>query len=71
MSRVFPPQPSGALAALHARQTDVIFVAHTGLGLARTRASSGAKCRSAGRCTRVYSVVPASDLPAGDDERIT
>ncbi len=35
MSHVMAPQPGGALAALHARgEADVIFAAHTGLGLA-------------------------------------
>ena len=35
MSHVMPPQPGGALAALHARgDADVVFAAHTGLGLA-------------------------------------
>jgi 1-acyl-sn-glycerol-3-phosphate acyltransferase len=35
MPNVMPPQPSGALAALHARGgADVVFIAHTGLGLA-------------------------------------
>jgi hypothetical protein len=35
MPHVLPPQPSGALAALGARDgADVVFVAHTGLGLA-------------------------------------
>jgi 1-acyl-sn-glycerol-3-phosphate acyltransferase len=35
MPRVLPPQPTGSLAALHARDgADVVFAAHTGLGLA-------------------------------------
>jgi 1-acyl-sn-glycerol-3-phosphate acyltransferase len=35
MPNVMPPQPSGALAALEARNgSDVVFAAHTGLGLA-------------------------------------
>ena len=35
MPHVLPPQPAGALAALDARDgSDVVFVAHTGLGLA-------------------------------------
>lgn len=35
MPHVMPPQPSGALAALEARNgSDVVFAAHTGLGLA-------------------------------------
>ena len=35
MSHVLPPQPGGALAALSAREhVDVVFAAHTGLGLA-------------------------------------
>ena len=35
MPHVLPPQPMGSLAALHARNdADIVFAAHTGLGLA-------------------------------------
>jgi len=65
-----PPQPSGALAALRARETDIVFVAHTGLGLA---AYPGQFWREMpiGQTmhTRMW-FVPASELPTDDDERI-
>jgi 1-acyl-sn-glycerol-3-phosphate acyltransferase len=71
MPHVLPPQPSGALAALDAtRKTDVVFAAHTGLGLSAYPAQFwhdmpiGRTLR-----TRMW-FVPASDVPAGDDERI-
>jgi 1-acyl-sn-glycerol-3-phosphate acyltransferase len=70
MTHVLPPQPSGTLAALHARQTDIIFVAHTGLGLAAYPGQFWRDMPIGGTLhTRMW-FVPASDLPAGDDERI-
>ncbi len=65
MPHVLPPQPSGVLAALDAtRQTDVVFAAHTGLGLA---AYPGQFWRDMpiGRTlhTRMW-FVPASEVPA-------
>ena len=65
MPHVLPPQPSGTLAALSAaRQADVVFAAHTGLGLA---AYPGQFWRDMpiGRTlhTRMW-LVPASDVPA-------
>jgi 1-acyl-sn-glycerol-3-phosphate acyltransferase len=71
MPHVLPPQPSGALAALDAtRQTDVLFAAHTGLGLA-AYPSQFWRDMPIGRTlrTRMW-FVPASEVPAGDDERI-
>ncbi len=71
MSHVMPPQPGGALAALDGRpQTDVVFAAHTGLGLA---AFPGEFWRDMpiGRTlhTRMW-LVPADEVPKGDDERV-
>lgn len=71
MSHVLPPQPSGTLAALRAGdQTDIVFAAHTGLGLA---AYPGQFWRDMpiGRTlhTRMW-FVAASEVPPGDDERI-
>ena len=71
MPHVLPPQPSGTLAAVNAnRQADVVFAAHTGLGLA---AYPGQFWRDMpiGRTlyTRVW-LVPASDVPAAADEQI-
>jgi hypothetical protein len=72
MPHVLPPQPGGALAALHARSdTDVVFAAHTGLGLA---AYPGQFWRDMpiGRTlhTRMW-LVPAADVPGTDDERVS
>jgi 1-acyl-sn-glycerol-3-phosphate acyltransferase len=71
MPHVLPPQPGGALAALRAGgEKDVVFAAHTGLGLA---AYPGQFWRDMpiGRTlhTRMW-LVPAADVPAGDDERV-
>jgi 1-acyl-sn-glycerol-3-phosphate acyltransferase len=72
MPHVLPPQPGGALAALRAGgDTDVVFAAHTGLGLA---AYPGQFWREMpiGRTlyTRMW-MVPAADVPADDDERVS
>jgi 1-acyl-sn-glycerol-3-phosphate acyltransferase len=71
MPHVLPPQPGGALAALRAGgDHDVVFAAHTGLGLA---AYPGQFWRDMpiGRTlhTRMW-LVPAADVPATDDERV-
>lgn len=72
MPHVLPPRPGGALAALSAgREHDVVFAAHTGLGLA---AYPGQFLRDMpiGRTlrTRMW-LVPAADVPAADDERVS
>ncbi len=72
MPHVLPPQPGGALAALRAGDgTDVVFAAHTGLGLA---AYPGQFWRDMpiGRTlhTRMW-LVPAADVPATDEERVS
>ena len=70
MPHVFPPQPSGTLAALHARQTDIVFAAHTGLGLAAYPGQFWREMPIGGTLhTRMW-VVPASDVPAGDKDQI-
>jgi len=71
MPHVLPPRPGGALAALRAGDgTDVVFAAHTGLGLA---AYPGQFWRDMpiGRTlhTRMW-LVPAADVPAADEERV-
>jgi 1-acyl-sn-glycerol-3-phosphate acyltransferase len=71
MPHVMPPQPGGVLAALGARPgTDVLFAAHTGLGLAAYPRQFW-RHMPIGRTlhTRMW-LVPASDVPAGDDERV-
>jgi 1-acyl-sn-glycerol-3-phosphate acyltransferase len=71
MPHVLPPQPSGTLAALNAgRQADIVFAAHTGLGLAAYPKQVW-RDMPIGRTlrTRMW-FVPASEVPEGDDERI-
>jgi hypothetical protein len=71
MSNVLPPRPTGALAAIRGNQkADVIFAAHTGLGLA---AYPGQLWRDLpiGRTlrTRMWHV-PSVDIPADSDEQV-
>ena len=71
MSHVMPPQPSGALAAIRAkRDADVIFSAHTGLGLS-AYPSQFWRDMPIGRTlrTRMW-LVPAADVPGTTDEQI-
>ncbi|MBV8220535.1 MAG: 1-acyl-sn-glycerol-3-phosphate acyltransferase [Solirubrobacterales bacterium] len=71
MPHVLPPKPSGTLAALGAGgQTDIVFAAHTGLGLAAYPKQIW-RHMPIGRTlqTRMW-FVPASEVPAGDEERI-
>ena len=72
MPHVLPPQPGGALAALRAGgDTDVVFAAHTGLGLAAYPVQFW-RDMPIGRTlhTRMW-LVPAADVPATDDERVS
>lgn len=71
MTHVLPPRPGGALAALQAGgDTDVVFAAHTGLGLAAYPAQFW-RDMPIGRTlhTRMW-LVPAAEVPAGDEERV-
>jgi 1-acyl-sn-glycerol-3-phosphate acyltransferase len=71
MPHVLPPQPSGTLAALDAGgQTNIVFAAHTGLGLA-AYPSQVWRHMPIGRTlqTRMW-FAPASEVPAGDEDRI-
>ncbi len=71
MPHVLPPQPGGALAALRAGgQNDVVFAAHTGLGLAAYPRQFW-RDMPIGRTlrTRMW-LVSAADIPATDDERV-
>ncbi len=71
MSHVMPPQPGGALAALRARgQADVVFAAHTGLGVAAYPLQFWREM-PIGRTlrTRMW-LVPSEDVPAADDDRV-
>jgi hypothetical protein len=70
MENVLPPHPTGALAALRGSPwADVIFAAHTGLGLAL---SAGELWRRlpVGRTLKTQMwLVPASERPQGQDEQ--
>ena len=71
MPRVLPPQPTGSLAALAARgDADVIFAAHTGLGLS---AYPGQWWRDMpiGRTlrTRMW-LVPSDEVPRDPDDQV-
>jgi 1-acyl-sn-glycerol-3-phosphate acyltransferase len=71
MSHVLPPQPSGAVAALHARgDADIVFAAHTGLGVAAYPRQFW-RDMPVGRTlhTRLW-LVPSAEVPAGDDEQV-
>ncbi len=72
MPHVMPPQPGGALAALRAGgDRDVVFAAHTGLGLAAYPVQLW-RDMPIGRTlhTRMW-LVPAADVPTTDDERVS
>ena len=71
MKHVMPPHPTGALAALDGNpDADVVFSAHTGLGLAAfprqlwNQAPFGRTLR-----TRMW-LVPSSERPADPDEQV-
>lgn len=71
MPHVLPPQPGGALAALRGGgDTDVVFAAHTGLGLAAYPAQFWTDM-PIGRTlhTRMW-LVPADEVPSSDEERV-
>ena len=71
MPHVLPPQPGGALAALSARpDADVVFAAHTGLGVAAYPRHFWREM-PIGRTlhTRLW-LVSAGEVPAGDDARV-
>jgi 1-acyl-sn-glycerol-3-phosphate acyltransferase len=71
MPHVLPPQPSGTIAALRAnRLADVVFAAHTGLGLAAYPRQIW-RDMPIGRTlhTRMWRV-PADEVPATADEQV-
>lgn len=71
MENVLPPHPTGALAALRSRpDADVIFGAHTGLGLAATAGELWRKLPT-GRTlkTRMW-LAPAAERPRDPDEQV-
>jgi 1-acyl-sn-glycerol-3-phosphate acyltransferase len=69
MKHVLPPRPSGTVAALRANPTtDVVFAAHTGLGLAAyPREIWGSLPMGGTLRTRMW-LVPRSEIPSAEDE---
>jgi 1-acyl-sn-glycerol-3-phosphate acyltransferase len=71
MSHVMPPKPAGALAALAAnRDADVIFGAHTGLGLAAFPAELWRRTPIGRTLTERMWVVPAGERPEDPDDQV-
>lgn len=71
MPHVLPPQPTGSLAALKAREhAGVVFAAHTGLGLA-AYGTQWLRDMPIGRTlrTRMW-LVPSDQVPADPDEQV-
>jgi hypothetical protein len=71
MPHVLPPQPLGALAALRVRRdADVVFAAHTGLGLA-AYPSQFWRDMPIGRTlhTRLWRV-PSAEVPEAEDDQV-
>ena len=72
MQHVLPPRPSGTVTALRASpDTDVVFAAHTGLGLAAYPRDIW-RSLPVGRTlrTRMW-LVPRSEIPSAEDEVAT
>ncbi len=71
MSHVLPPQPSGALAALRGNsEVDVIFAAHTGLGLAAYPRELWREL-PIGKTLRTKTwLVPAAEIPREPEQQV-
>ena len=71
MENVMPPHPTGALAALRSRpEADVVFAAHTGLGLAATAAELWRKLPTGRTLKSRMWLAPASERPRDPDEQV-
>jgi 1-acyl-sn-glycerol-3-phosphate acyltransferase len=71
MSHVMPPHPTGALAAMRGLPTaDVIFSAHTGLGLAAFPRELWRHTPIGGTLTTQMWLAPAGERPADPDEQV-
>jgi 1-acyl-sn-glycerol-3-phosphate acyltransferase len=72
MTHVLPPRPSGTVAALRANPTaDVVFAAHTGLGLAAYPRDIWRNLPLGGTLRTRMWLVPRSEIPDADDEVAT
>jgi 1-acyl-sn-glycerol-3-phosphate acyltransferase len=71
MSNVLPPQPAGVLAALRGNpRAPVVFIAHTGLGLAAYPREIYRELPLGGQMRFRTWMVSRDDVPEGDEERI-
>ena len=71
MSHVMPPQPTGALAALRANpDADVVFGAHTGLGLAAFPREIWRNTPIGHTLTERMWLAPATSRPQDSDEQV-
>jgi len=71
MSHVMPPHPMGALAALAGNPAaDVVFAAHTGLGLAAFPRELWRHTPIGGTLTERMWLVPAADRPRDPDDQV-
>ncbi len=71
MNHVLPPRPLGALAALQARpDADVVFAAHTGLGLAAYPRELYREMPIGRTLTMRRWLVPRAEIPADPDEQV-
>jgi 1-acyl-sn-glycerol-3-phosphate acyltransferase len=71
MSNVLPPRPTGALAALRGNPTaDVIFAAHTGLGVAAFPRELWHRPPIGKTLTTQMWLAPAADRPSDPDEQV-
>jgi 1-acyl-sn-glycerol-3-phosphate acyltransferase len=69
MRHVLPPRPAGTVAALRASPTsDVVFAAHTGLGLAAYPREIWRHLPVGGTLRTRMWLVPRSDIPDAEDE---
>lgn len=71
MGTVLPPRPSGVLAALRgAPEAPVVFVAHTGLGVAAYPLQIYREMPVGGTLRFRVWLVPRADVPAGEEAQI-
>jgi 1-acyl-sn-glycerol-3-phosphate acyltransferase len=71
MKHVIPPRPGGALAAMRGNpEADVVFSAHTGLGLAAFPREIWRAAPLRRTFTSVTWLAPAADRPAGADAQV-
>jgi acyltransferase-like protein len=71
MENVLPPHPTGALAALRSQpEADVVFGAHTGLGLAASAGELWRKLPTGRTLTMQMWLAPATERPRDPDEQV-